>query len=115
MAITGLYVGAGDLREQVLIQSRSETRDALGGVVETWTTAYTRRAKVEPVRGMEAARLAQAEAKSDIRVWIRYQSGITPQMRLVWNSRNFDVQSVHEVGAEGRWLELMCKEHVSNG
>lgn len=111
MAITGLYISAGDLREQVLIQTRSEARTTSGGVQETWSTTYTRRAKVETVRGMEAANLAQSEAKSDIRVFIRYQSGITPQQRLVWNSRNFDIQSVHEIGAEGRWLELMCREH----
>lgn len=113
MAIAGKFIGAGDLRETVIIQQFTETRTATGGVNYTASTIFTLRAKVEPVRGMEAAQLATADAKSDIRVTVRYRSGITTKNRLVWGGREYDIQSAPPlgIGAESRWLELMCVEH----
>ena len=109
--ITGKYIGAGDLRETVTIQGASEGRSVTGAVTTTWPTIFTARAKVEPVRGMEAARLAQAQAMVDYRITIRKHpsNAVAPQQRLVWGSLAMDIQSVIEIGAEGRFVELMCK------
>ena len=113
MAIFGKFISAGDLRETVLIQQLTEARSGTGAVILTPSTIFTLRAKVTPVRGMEAAQLATADARSDIRVIVRYQSGITVKHRLVWGGRDYDIQSAPPLGlgAESRWLELMCVEH----
>lgn len=110
MAIVGKYIGAGDLREPITIQRFVETRDSLGGVSLAPVTVVTTRAQILPVRGVEAAQLAQSQAQADYRVWIRWRAGIAPQQRLVWRSQEFDILSVRDPGAEGRYLELMCKE-----
>jgi SPP1 family predicted phage head-tail adaptor len=110
MSIVGKYIGAGDLREPITIQRFVETQSGTGGVILSPVTVVSTRAQVEPIRGVEAAQLAQAQAQADYRFWIRWRAGIAPQQRLVWRSQEFDILSVRDPGAEGRYLELVCKE-----
>lgn len=110
MAIVGKYIAAGDLRDSITLQSRSEAVDALGGITESWSTTISTRAKVEPIRGEERATMAQANAAADYRFWIRYRSGVTPQLRLVWDSREFDIVSALPLGNERRYIEILAKE-----
>ena len=109
--ITGKYIGSGDLREPVTLQSASSSQNGKGEVVDSWSTLFTTRAKVEPMRGAEFARMAITQAQSDYRITIRKRSTVVePEFRVIWGSKTLDVQSVIEIGAERRFIELLCKE-----
>lgn len=109
--ITGKYIGGGDLREPITIQRATATQNGKGEPVDTWATLLTTRAKVEPLRGAEFARMAITQAQSDYRVTVRKQATtLEPEYRVVWGSKTLDIQSVIEIGAERRFVELMCKE-----
>lgn len=114
--ITGRAIGAGDLREPITIQSATDARTGTGAVTTTWATILTTRAKVEPIRGNELARMAQTQAQSDYRVTIRDQAtAVKPQYQVVWSGKTLDINSVIPIGAESRWLELLCKERFDSG
>jgi SPP1 family predicted phage head-tail adaptor len=109
--ITGRAMSAGDLRETILIKSFSEAQSGTGEVTSTASTLFSARAKVEPLRGAEFARMQLTQAQSDYRITIRKRgTTVEPEYQVVWGSKTLDVQSVIDIGAEGRWIELTCKE-----
>ncbi len=57
-----------------------------------------------------AAQSTQADVTH--RITLRYMSGITPKMRVNYNSRIFDILSVINVGERNRELQLMCRESI---
>ena len=109
--IVGKYIGAGDFRESITIKGVTEGRSTTGAVTSTPTTIFTARAKVEPLRGTEFARMAITQAQSDYRITIRKRgTAVEPEYTVAWGSKTLDVMSAIEIGAEGRYIEMLCKE-----
>lgn len=104
---------AGELRETITIKQAVETRSGTGAVVVDWANATviaTPRASIEPLRGKEQLDLAIAKAELDYRIWIRFRSGITPQQRIFWRTKELDIVSVSNFRTQNEWLEIMAKE-----
>ena len=87
---------AGLLRERVTIESVTETRDAFGGVVQSWSTFATVWARVVSAKGDEAIRAAAEQAQHAVRFQLRWLDGVTPAMRLAWDGRTYDIRDVDE-------------------
>jgi len=104
---------AGWLRHRVTIQKKTTSQDSYGAEQETWTNVATVWAGIEPLRGREYIDAQNATAEVTHRVRIRYQSGITPRMRVSFGSRTFEIVSVINVLERNRELELMCREVVA--
>lgn len=103
----------GKLRHRVTIQSPAEAQDAgTGQVTLTWPTFATVWASIEGGGGREfvSAALQQADA-TDV-VEIRYISGVTPRMRIVYGSRTLEILSAQDSDGRRRRLLLMCREAV---
>lgn len=105
----------GKLRHRITLQSKVTVKDPEGIVTETWTDVATVWAAVEPIRGREYFQAAAVNAENTVRFRIRYRSGITPVMRVVYNGRTFNVQSVIDVDERYREIQLMCQEVVAGG
>lgn len=105
---------AGDLRHSVTIQQASESNDGRGGVSYSWSTYTTAWADIRPVTGRERLLAQQVEeAEGDYKIRIRYQPGITPEMRVLWGSRVFAINAVLNVTERDRELLLMAKEKLN--
>jgi len=103
---------AGDLRHRITLQQKTETRDSFGAVIETWNDVATLYASIEPLRGKEFFDAQQVNAEVTIRIRIRYRSGVTPNMRVLFGTRTFDIQSVINVDERNREMILMCREVI---
>ncbi|MCG3168188.1 MAG: hypothetical protein POELPBGB_03988 [Bacteroidia bacterium] len=101
---------AGALRHRVILQTVTETRDAVGGVVESWATTATVWAAVEPLRGREFFQARAEQAGVDTRIRVRYRTGLTPKMRVSWGTHTYDIEAVIEPDSRRRELHLMCSE-----
>ena len=103
---------AGQLRQRVTIQKDTPTQDVYGQPVASWGTHLTRWASVEPLTGREAFTAAQMQSTVTTRIRVRWSSGhgITPKMRVSWDGRLFEIDSVVEVGSGREELHLMCTE-----
>ena len=103
---------AGRLREQVAIQQESVTRDEYGAEVIAWVGVATVWASILPKasgeRFLSGAAQLQAEITHTVR--IRYRSGITAKMRLLWGSRYLEVETITDPDGRKRELVLMCRE-----
>jgi SPP1 family predicted phage head-tail adaptor len=104
---------AGKLRHRIVIQEKSVTRDEYNAEVITWTEVDTVWASVEPLSGREFLEGRLVEATVSHRITIRYLSGITPEMRVLWGSRVFDVEAILNIEERDKMMVLMCQEEVS--
>jgi SPP1 family predicted phage head-tail adaptor len=105
----------GRLRQRITIQAYVVTRDSFGAEEPTWTDVATVWASVTPVSGKEYFASAQVSAEVSTKITMRYRSGITPKMRVVFGTRIFEISSVLNFEERGIELNLMCKESVPDG
>ena len=103
---------AGALRNRITIQEKSVTRDSYGAETITWATHATAWASVEPLSGREFLESRQIQAEGMTRITLRYQAGIVPEMRVLFGTRTFNIQSVIHVEERGREIQLMCTEQM---
>lgn len=101
---------AGRLRETIVIQRNTPTRSPAGDDEPAWTAFITTRAGVEPMTGREYLGSDQVQSETTHKFTIRYQAGITPAMRISWDSRLFDIQSVINVRELNKQIFIMTKE-----
>ena len=104
---------SGRLRHRVVIQEVDPTADSLGQPVPAWTEVATVWGSVEPLQGREFFAAQQVNADTTVRIRLRYRSGITPDMRISWDGRIYNILSIidnREIHAD---LQLMCSEGVN--
>jgi SPP1 family predicted phage head-tail adaptor len=105
----------GKLRHRIKIQKYTAGRDSFGGEEPVWTDVAEVWARVSPVSGKEFFASAQVNAEVTTKITMRYIKGITPKMRVVFDSRSFDIVSVLDFEERGIELNLMCRESVQDG
>ena len=102
---------AGRLRERVIVQQASESRNALGETVQAWGTYSTVWASVEGVSARELLSAGQQQISISHRVRMRYLAGLTQSMRLQWRNRTLEIVSLLEHNNRSEH-ELLCQEAV---
>jgi SPP1 family predicted phage head-tail adaptor len=104
---------AGDLRHRVILQRPIEIRGTdYADVQRTWQDVATLWASVEPLSGREFFANAEMQGELTARVRLRYRPGVTPKMRLQYDGRIFEIQSVMNVNEDDVELELMVAESL---
>lgn len=104
----------GKLRHRVEIQRKEVKTDELLQQSNVWATYATVWASIRPVKGREYIAVKQVNAEISAVITIRYLSGITPEMRILFGNRVFGIVSVINVDERSRVLELMCREEVTD-
>lgn len=102
----------GKLRHRITLQECIASRDSFGAEVLTWVDIATVWASVSPLSGKEYFAAHQINAEVTTKITIRYRPGVTPKMRVLFNSRCFEILSVLSFEERGIELVLMCKERV---
>lgn len=75
---------AGRLDRRITLQSSVATRDAAGGMVETWSDVATVWAQVRNLSAREVQLAAQRGAAVKAAVTVRYRTGLATDMRVVF-------------------------------
>lgn len=111
-------ITSGKLDKRVTIQqlsAASPARNDVGEPNETWVAVATVWASVEPLQGREYWAQQQIQSEVSIRLRIRYRSGLTTKMRVVYGSKIFDIKSIIDPQEKHEELQLMCSEGVTSG
>lgn len=99
----------------IKIQEFVEEVDEYGTPIGSgWQDVMAVWASIEPIRGREYIQLQNTQAELTTRIRMRYRPGITPAMRVLYQDRVFDIQSVIDINERRRYLELMCIEKVGD-
>lgn len=105
-------IAAGTLRQRVAVQTKTDERDASGGVVEVWTTAHTRWARVEPLRGKELFEAQAVDGRLTVKVTMRVYPGLSATERLVYGTRVLNIVTVLDVDERHITTVALCTEDV---
>lgn len=103
----------GSMNKRVQVQSVTETRDAAGGVTQTWSTDRTVWAAISPLTGREYLNAQQVQSSVTAKVVMRYFAGLTPKHRLLFGSRVFEIAAVINPDEANEMYELMCVEQTT--
>lgn len=93
---------SGRLDRRIRIEQLGETIDAAGGVAEGWTVFAQPWANYRPLRGSETFTAQQELSVREGVFTIRYRDGLTADMRIVWDKRNWDIKHIGEVSRRNR-------------
>jgi SPP1 family predicted phage head-tail adaptor len=94
-----------------VVQTPTESANAIGEPILTWSTFATRWVAILPLSGNEQITALANEGNVTHRIRMRYTAGIKPKMRLVSEGRTFEIMSVVERGRREEH-ELMASEVV---
>lgn len=103
---------AGMLRHRVTIQRRTESRDAAGSDVGTWSDVATVYGRVEPFAGNERVKGAQVAATTTHTVTMRYDGCLLPSDRLTWDGRTLEIESILDDKGAQRSLTILARERA---
>lgn len=106
-------VRARRLKHKITIQNATEAQDSYGEPVKTWGTYAIRDAEVIPSAGNEYFTAQQIFSQKAVVFRLRYDNTsrqITPKMRVSYDSRVFDIESVINFRELNRDIDLMCVE-----
>jgi len=102
---------SGIMDQKAEIQTPTDSVNSIGEPELAWSTFATRWIAVLPLSGNEAINAMANEASVTHRVRMRYTPGLKPKMRLISESRTFEILSVVERGRREEH-ELMVAEVV---
>lgn len=89
----------GMMDRRITLQSRTVTQDATGEADETFTTVTTVWAQVTPTREAEPFTDSdQHQAKVTQTFKIYYRSDVDYTTRIVYQSDNYNIESIKELG-----------------
>lgn len=105
----------GHLRHSVTLQERTTDQDETGAQIETWADVATVWGAVEPLSGRELFTAQQVKAEVTAQITIRYRSGISATMRIVFEGRLYNILAVIDPEERHRELQLLCSEGLNDG
>lgn len=106
-------VTVGDMRERVTLQAATDTTDAIGGLVRSWTDVATVWARVEEMSAREQYHREQIQSSANFAVTIRYRADVTTKNRVIWRGRRFEIVGRPNLDERRRFMRLACEELFS--
>ena len=102
------------LKHRLEIQSRVPTGSSFEPST-TWQDFAIIWAEKRDPKGDEVASGLQLNSVMTVIFRTHYRSDITPQHRVVFGSRVFDIKAATSPDMRNQWLLLHCVEHQSDG
>lgn len=93
----------------VVIQQKTNSGNSFDPVW-TWATYATLDATRDLLSEKEQPRKEGNVSLADTVFFTDYTSGVTNEMRLVYNSENYEIYQVHNPNDMNRHLEIKCKK-----
>ncbi len=109
-----MAINAGKLRHVVRFEQRSTTQDAAGEQINTWVPVATRRAEIvrTPGRELFASNERQGRVPTLFRLRPIHAVTVVPAMRLICNSKVFNVISAIDPEGMGAEMVVTAEELV---
>jgi len=104
---------AGKLRNRIVIQKPDDYASRINGE-RTFHTFATVWAAVSPMSGSESmnSTTRKDEAMLTHRITIRFLRGLTPDMRISFESRTLKIRAIRNVGERNREIEIDAYEEA---
>ena len=108
-----MRIRAGRLRHRLTLQSKTCTRDSYGAAIVAWATVRTVWGAIEPLSGRELTAQSQVQAEAQVKILLRYTTGIDTTWRVSHDSKYYDILAVINHDEKDYMLTLLCRQGVS--
>lgn len=99
----------GALRQRCTIQQPTETLDAAGQPVVSWTNYVVNEpCDYMPTGGLESMRGRQLEAGTRAIFRVRWRSGYTTKMSVTYDGERYGITAVNPEEGLRRYIQLVC-------
>lgn len=111
--------GAGDLREVIEFQTRSEEDDGYGNTVTgPFATVWSAPARVQILRGSETVMAGRLTGKQTVAVSIRWQPEVATLTSSAWrakNGRSGELMNIRSIEPDERKaiVNILCETGVA--
>ena len=99
---------AGQLDRRIIIQGFSESTDTFGQEVKSFSTLDTVWANVKEKIGSEGEEGDMIASTKKVEFIIRYRTDVNEQMRILYNSNIYKIQTIQNADARKAFLKLVC-------
>lgn len=106
---------AGQLRDRLVLQKKTEARTNTGDVTITWTTDSTVWGQVQPVTGREYVASGGVQNEVTHRIYIRHHATVDDSWRAVNDGKVYSIKAVLNENNRDRMITLMCTQGVAEG
>lgn len=103
----------GRLKHRITFQKLQQTKNEYGEVLDNWLDVKTVWAEIKPVSGNQFFAAKQINSEISHNVYIRYRSDLSPNMRIKYKERIFDMLYIMNVNEDNTLMQIYCKELVS--
>ena len=113
-----MSIAAGKLDKRVLLQRPENSKDSFGGIVSTWTDVGWLWANLSYLSGREFLKNGLNAESCNVSVQVRKSkltAGISPEWRLVYQSKVFNIQAVLPDSVHAEVINLPCIEGMNAG
>ncbi|WP_028748507.1 phage head closure protein [Rhizobium mesoamericanum] len=112
--------GAGDLREVIEFQTRTEEDDGYGNVVTgPFATVWSAPARIQILRGSETVIAGRLAGKQTIAATIRWQPDVATLTSSAWrakNGRTGELMNIRSIEPDERksFVNILCETGVAS-
>lgn len=110
--MTRYRINPGEFRHVITFQKLENTQNNYGEPTETWKDILTIRAGIYPLSGREFYAAETVNSEVSHKINIRYMPGLTPDMRIKFVNRYFNIISIINFQERNVMLQLLCKELI---
>lgn len=109
--MTRYVINPGELRHKITFQRAKDGQNEYGESIG-WDNILTAKAGIYPLSGREfyAAETVNSEVTHKIKM--RYTPKLTPDMRIEFGNRHFEIESIINFQEKNVELQLLCKELI---
>ena len=107
-----MVIQAGKLRHSIVIQKNTPSTDSFGEQDPSWSTFATVFADIKPLTSREFWDAKQVNAENTLKFIIRYLSGLDSKMRISWDSRLFNIESIINVNERKKKIVILAVENA---
>lgn len=99
----------GLFRHRITIQNPVEVKDELGQAEITWQDTNIVWAMIKTTQGREYFAAAATKNENTTRFVIRYTNGVEPNMRILYQNRVYEIESVINDEEMNKTLTIIAK------
>tara|TARA_R100000231_G_scaffold121960_1_gene92121 strand:- start:101 stop:424 length:324 start_codon:yes stop_codon:yes gene_type:complete len=103
----------GKMRHRINIQTITRVADSLGGNASSYSTTVQVWGMVEPLVGNERVEGGQIESRQRYKFTLRYNSNLTVDDRLNYDSKNFRILSIQKKFEIDKYQVVIAEEGVA--
>lgn len=96
----------------ISIEQVTRDSDGMGGFDDTWSQFATAWCIIKPMSSYERFQANQMETPTTHKITMRYMAGVTTAMRIIYESRVFEIKGIVNENEDDIYLKINALEKV---